>query len=318
VILEKNHIEIEAGRIGAIRVVPRENHEIAESRDNAMRFGVHLSIQGGISKMAEVAAQLGCEAVQVFSRSPRGGKAKPLDPVDISQSNSLLEANDIRPVVVHAPYFVNLASTETSKRDYSVEVLSEDLERAQALGARFVVTHIGHKQKEEDDESQEALERALGSIQEILSSYSGPVKLILENSAGQGQEIGCTFEALGFLVKNLPADRVGACFDTCHAFARGYDLTDSTKVESVLLSFDELVGLERLEVVHLNDCKRGLGSRVDRHFHIGQGAIGLEGFKAVVNSTLLAPDIPGIMETPKDGEDADKINISTVKMLRDF
>jgi len=281
-----------------------------------MRFGVHLSIQGGISKMAQAAVQLGCETVQVFSRSPRGGKAKPLDPVDISKSDALLKANDIRPLIVHAPYFVNLASIESSKRDYSVEVLSEDLHRAEVLGARFVVTHIGHKQKEEDDESQDALERALGSIREVLSSYSGPARLVLENSAGQGQEIGCTFEALGFLVKSLPPERVGACFDTCHAFARGYELSDPAKVESTLLSFDGIVGLERLDVVHLNDCKRGLGSRVDRHFHIGQGEIGLEGFRAVINSKLLPPDLPGIMETPKDSEDADKINLSTVRMLR--
>ncbi|HPV12794.1 MAG TPA: deoxyribonuclease IV [Bacillota bacterium] len=282
-----------------------------------MRFGVHLSIQGGVSKMAKTAVELGCETVQIFSRSPRGGKPKPLDPDDIYQSNALLEEKDIRPLVIHAPYFVNLGSTEVNKRDYSIEVVAQELERAEALGAKFVVTHVGHKLKEEDDEAREALERVLDAISEVLSMYSGPVKLLLENSAGQGQEIGCTFDALGFLVKSFPDDKVGACFDTCHAFARGYDLSDAAGVESVLASFDDLVGLRRLEVVHLNDSKRELGSRVDRHFHIGQGYIGLEGFRAVISSKLLPEDMPGIMETPKDSDDADKMNLTTVKMLRD-
>ncbi len=268
--------------------------------------------------MAQTAARLGCETVQIFSRSPRGGKAKEFEPGDVSMMKELFDEHNMRPLVIHAPYFMNLASDDSGKRDYSVQVLAQDLMRAEILGAGFVVTHIGHKRKEEEPEAEEVLGRVLNSIRDVLSVYSGPVKLLLENTSGQGQEIGSTFEALGSLIKALPAGMAGICFDTCHAFGQGYDLSDPGAVHNVLSSFDKLVGLETLEVVHLNDSKGALGSHRDRHAHIGHGLIGMEGFRAIINSPLLRPGMPGIMETPNDSRTAHEENLSIVKDLRGF
>lgn len=268
--------------------------------------------------MAQTAARLGCETAQIFSRSPRGGKAKEFEPGDVSMMKELFDEHNMRPLVIHAPYFMNLASNDSDKRDYSIQVLAEDLMRAETLGAAFVVTHIGHKDREEEPEAEQALARVLDSIHEALAIYSGPVKLLLENTSGQGQEIGSTFEALGSLIKAIPAGRVGTCFDTCHAFGQGYDLSDPSAVHDILSSFDKLVGLETLEVIHLNDSKGTLGSHRDRHDHIGHGSIGMEGFRAIINSPLLRPGMPGIMETPNDSPTADQDNLSTVKGLRVF
>lgn len=281
-----------------------------------MKFGVHLSIQGGMGKMAQAAIELGCETVQIFSRSPRGGKAKRLVPDDVAKMRQLFHEHQIRPLIIHAPYFVNLASTEFSKRNYSIEVLAEDLFRAETLGAEFVVTHIGHKSKDEPPNAEEALFRVVDSLKKILAMYTGPVKLLLENTAGQGQEIGSTFEALGTLIDELPRNRVGTCFDTCHAFGQGYDLSKPGAVPQTLSLFDRHVGFDTLEVIHLNDSKNSLGSHRDRHHHIGQGEIGLEGFRVLINSPQLKSDIPGIMETPSDSPTADEDNLSTVKGLR--
>jgi deoxyribonuclease-4 len=269
-----------------------------------------------MEKMAKTAIELGCETVQIFSRSPRGGKAKPLDPDDVTRMKQLLEAHDIRPLVIHAPYFVNLASVDEAKRSYSIEVLAEDLTRAEALGAGFVVTHIGHKHPDEPDDGSQALCRVIDSLNEVLDAYSGPVKLLLENTAGQGQELGAGFEELGKLVQVLPPDRVGTCFDTSHALGWGYDLSDPGMVEQIFRAYDQLVGLDTLEVMHLNDSKMPPGSRRDRHAHIGKGSIGLEGFREIINYPGLKPEIPGIMETPKDTPTADEDNLATVKALR--
>jgi deoxyribonuclease-4 len=275
-----------------------------------------MSIQGGMEKMAKTAIELGCETVQIFSRSPRGGKAKPFDAGDVARMKQLFDEHDIRPLVIHAPYYINLASVDEAKRSYSIEVLAEDLTRAEVLGASFVVTHIGHKHRDEPEDSSQALCRVIDSINRVLDTYAGPVKLLLENTAGQGRELGSAFEELGKLVHVFPPDRVGTCFDTSHAFGWGYDLSDPGNIDQIFRAYDQLVGLETLEVIHLNDSKMALGSRRDRHEHIGKGGIGLEGFRAIINYTGFKPDMPGIMETPTDTPAADEDNLATVKALR--
>lgn len=266
--------------------------------------------------MARRARRLGCETVQVFSRSPRGGKASPLDPVDVSLMRETLEEHSIRPLVVHVPYFLNLASRDEGKRRVSVDILIEDLARTEAIGGKYLVTHLGHLSPDEASESPEAVARVALSVNEALETYRGPVKILLENTAGQGREIGWRFEVLGAMLESLPQDRVGACLDTCHAFAAGYDLSSPPAVERTLREFDRLVGLERLGVVHMNDSRGDLGSHVDRHEHIGQGKIGSEGFRAILSTTLLPDDIPGILETPQDSPEADERNVKVLKGLR--
>lgn len=268
--------------------------------------------------MAERAVSLGCEAVQIFSRSPRGGKAKELSLPDVEKMKSILAENDIHPLVVHVPYFTNLASDDPEARNYSIDVLVEDLQRTETLGGRYLVTHVGHKRKDEHPESPEALARVYSSIEEVLERYRGPVKMLLENTAGMGQEIGTSFEALGALVKSFPEDRLGACLDTAHAFGAGYDLKGSEGVQKVLTAFDEHVGLSRLGAMHLNDSKNPLASRMDRHAHIGRGHLGEETFRALLGCRLLPQDLPGLLETPIDDDGDDLSNMKKIRALRDL
>jgi deoxyribonuclease-4 len=269
-----------------------------------------------MEKMAWTAASLGCEAVQVFSRSPRGGKAKALAPSDVAAARSVLADKDIWPLVVHVPYYLNLASSDPEVRGYSIDVMTEDLRRTEMLGGRFLVTHIGRKSRGEETDSPDVLARVLASADEVLRRYSGPVKVLLENTAGQGQEIGSSFEAIAALLRSLPAGRAGACLDTCHAFGAGYDFRGEAGVHQVLTAFDTVVGLSLLGAIHLNDSKGGLGSRIDRHEHIGRGQIGFEAFRALANSPLLPEDLPGLLETPVDEPGDDLANVKTMKELR--
>ena len=281
-----------------------------------MKVGIHVSIQGGMYAMAERAEHLGCETVQVFSRSPRGGKASALDPRDIEKMRETFDRCSMWPLVVHVPYFLNLASSDDEKRLASVEVLIEDLGRAETLGAKYLVTHLGHLSPGEEPESAGAIERVTRSIREALEAYRGPVKVLLENTAGQGREIGWRFEIIGEMLGNLPEDRVGACLDTCHAFAAGYDLGSKRAVETTLLEFDRYIGLDKLGVVHMNDSRGECGSHLDRHEHIGLGKIGVEGFRAILGSPLLPSNIPGILETPQESPEDDERNVKTLKSLR--
>lgn len=266
--------------------------------------------------MAQRAERLGCETVQIFSRSPRGGKASALNSRDIEKMKEMFDRYAMWPLVVHVPYFLNLASADREKRLASVEILIEDLGRSEALGAKYLVTHLGHLAPGEEPESPQAIARVTGSIQDALDAYHGPVKILLENTAGQGREIGWRFEVIGAMLENLPADRVGACLDTCHAFAAGYDLASDRAVEATLREFDRCIGLARLGVIHMNDSKGECGSRLDRHEHIGRGKIGVEGFKAILGSALLPPGIPGILETPQDFPEDDQENVTMLKSLR--
>ncbi len=266
--------------------------------------------------MAQNAVDLGCEAVQIFSRSPRGGKAKEFSEPDVAEMKAIFKERDIWPVVVHVPYFLNLASSDADKLGYSKDVLVEDLNRAETLGARYLVTHLGHKGKEETLDSVEPLTRVVLSLEDVLSRYSGPVKILLENTAGQGQEVGTSLEALASILASLPKDRVGACLDTCHAFAAGYDLRTPEDVDSVLDLFDGTIGLSNLGAVHLNDCKSELGGHLDRHERIGLGRIGTPGLAALINSSKLPPDLPGLLETPFDTPDVAKASVEAVKNLR--
>ena len=269
-----------------------------------------------MAKMAQRAVDLGCEAVQIFSRSPRGGNARELSEPDVAQMKAIFEASDIWPLVVHVPYFLNLASSDPDKVGYSRDVLVEDLNRAEMLGARYVITHLGHKAKDEAADSVEPLDRVVSSLEDVLGRYAGPVKILLENTAGQGQEIGTSFEDFAAILASLPEDRVGACLDTCHAFAGGYDLRTPEGVGSVLTRFDETVGLSNLGALHLNDCKSELGGHLDRHEKIGLGTIGTSAFDALINSRALPFDLPGLLETPFDTLDDAKASVEAVKSLR--
>jgi len=283
-----------------------------------MRIGAHLSISRGLGEMAREAVTLGCEAVQVFSRSPRGGKARPLAGDELTEMKGVFEEAGIRPLVVHVPYFLNLASDDEHTYSYTTSVLVEDMERAGKMGAEFLVTHLGHRPARDDGRGLEtALDRVARAIQTALKENPGvDVRLLLENTAGQSREIGCSLEEVAAVFARVGRpDRTGICVDTCHAFAAGYDLRDERAVDDFIEQFNRAIGIEHLYAMHLNDAMHPLGSRRDRHQHIGHGHIGLTGFSAILNHPMLK-HLPGVIETPVDSEESNARNLSILRTLR--
>ncbi|HHV78917.1 MAG TPA: deoxyribonuclease IV [Firmicutes bacterium] len=278
------------------------------------RIGIHLSIGRGFKAMASQAAGLKCEAVQVFSRSPRGGRPKPLNLDDVRQMKDQLGRSNIEPLVVHVPYFVNLAAEADDIFTYSVETLALDLERASDLGAAYVVTHIGHGNPNGTFDPYErvahAIELAMGRAKQAQG-----VSLLLENSAGQGKELGFRWDEIRRVLELTPY-RLGICLDTCHAFAAGYDLKTPEGLSEVLREIDRGIGLGRLKLVHANDSKGSLGSHVDRHEHIGEGHIGLEGFSLMLHTEELQ-ELPFILETPVDDEESNRKNLEAMRRARE-
>ena len=284
-----------------------------------MRFGFHISIAGGFSKVVERALKKKCETIQLFSRNPRGWRYGPLDSKEIETFKRDIASSGLYPIFIHLPYLPNLASRKEEFYQSSISSLVEELKRSEVLGAEFVITHIG---KRLDTSEEEGIKRVAHAINSAFDSVKNGITLLLENTAGQGTEIGYLFpqirEILDRIVKN---DRLGVCLDTAHAFGSGYDLSTEKGVEKTFQEFDEIIGLDRLKGLHLNDSLAPRGSRKDRHWHIGKGEIGLEGFRSIVNHPALT-HIPGIMETPRDPEthsgDADDLrNMRVLRKLRE-
>lgn len=283
-----------------------------------MKIGAHLSIGKGFAAMARAATMMGCEAVQVFSRSPRGGVAKILDPLDISKMKTHLEQGDVEPLVVHVPYFVNLCSDNVQTYDYSIEVICQEISRAEMLGAKYVITHFGHGNAGEAEKN--LIVRAISTI--LDRTKDSKVGLLLENAAGQGKEMGYRFSEIAEVIRLVrDHQRLGICLDTCHAFAAGYDVTTVEGIKDTLSDIGESLGLERLRLVHANDSKTDLGSRIDRHEHIGRGKIGESGFEALVDTLKKAlsglSPLVFIIETPVDNADSNLVNVRTLKNIRE-
>jgi deoxyribonuclease-4 len=278
----------------------------------SMRFGFHISIAGGFSKVVGRTTALGCETIQLFSRNPRGWKYSPLDEEDVVQFRKDVEEAEIYPIVVHMPYLPNLAHSQGEHFSKSVEALIEDLNRCQTLGAHYLVTHVGKRMDSSEEEGVQSVVKALNTA---FRKVKNEVLVLLENTAGQGSEIGYTFHHIQEIIRSVnDPERLGVCFDTSHGFEAGYDVATKSGLNTMLKEFDEKIGLNRLRVLHLNDSKTLFGSRVDRHWHIGQGEIGLEGFRLIVNHPKLK-HLPGIMETPKKEEGDDIRNMKTIRGL---
>jgi deoxyribonuclease-4 len=277
-----------------------------------MRFGFHLSIAGGFSKVFEKAGKRGCETIQFFSRNPRGWRYGPLDKEDVRLFRTTLPSSGLFPVFLHMPYLPNLASRASKFYARSVGSLITELERAEQLGAHYLILHLGHRMEATKEEAIDAVCEGLGHA---LESRTSPVILLLENTAGQGSEIGSTFEEIGKIIRGVEKNkRIGVCLDTAHAFAAGYDLSRKDGVEQALEFFDRHIGMSRLQLLHLNDSKTPLGSGADRHWHIGEGHIGLKGFRSLVNHPLLR-SLPGIMETPRKDTVEDVKNMGVIRSL---
>jgi deoxyribonuclease-4 len=276
-----------------------------------MRLGLHLSIQGSIDRVVDRGLERGCNTFQMFSRNPRGWRSKKLSSLEVESFRRKLGESGIWPVVIHTPYLLNLASPRDDVYSKSVALLKDELRRASELGVPYVVTHLGSHL---GYGKMRGFRRIVEAVNDCFSSVENDVFLLLENTAGTKNSMGSSFEDIEYILSRIEVgERVGVCFDTSHAFASGYDLVSRGAVQHTLERFDEVIGLDKLRLVHLNDSKGALGSRVDRHEHIGLGKIGEDGFRNILQSPL--GQLPLILETPVDGRRTDMGNLEKVRDL---
>lgn len=275
-----------------------------------IRLGVHVSIGKGLAGAFDQAQALGCDGFQIFVANPRGWARKPLNETEIAKFKSKRKATQFWPVVVHLAYLPNPASDDPELYEKSVNTLAEEFSRANLLEADFFVFHPG-----KNKDRQTGIKRIIQAVNLVLTQINGPTMMLFENQAGAGGEIAEGFGDLKELIAGVEhQDRVGICFDTCHAFVAGYDLRNPSGWEKTLKDFDQLIGLDKLKLFHLNDAMGDLGSHLDRHQHIGDGMIGLEGFEYLVNHPQLAK-IPGILETPQVTAEDDLRNLATLRKM---
>lgn len=277
-----------------------------------MRFGFHISIAGGFSKVVQRARVCRCQTIQIFSRNPRGWNSTDFNEKDVAVFKKELREAAISPVFIHLPYLPNLATRRSRFYDRSLRVLAEDLRRAETLSASYLIMHMGSRL---DSTEQEAINTLAESINRVFREVENHIILLLENTSGQGTQIGSRFEEISAVIEKVENQRrIGVCLDTAHAFGAGYDISSRKGLDATIRELHRFVGLERLFLIHLNDTKVPLGSRKDRHWHIGKGHIGIEGFRNIVNDSRLS-HLPGIMETPRKNDHDDLKNMSIIQSL---
>ncbi len=280
-----------------------------------MKIGCHISIAGGAFNAPERAAELGCEVFQIFTRSPQGGPAPKLTSEALKQFSHATEKHKQSAWVVHTPYYINFASTNPRIAKGSAAIIREELERASKLGASFLMTHLGSGK---DVTKDVAKKMVIDGLSTAVDGYTGATVFCLEIAAGAGSVLGGTFEEIGEYIRAIEKgntklkNTIGVCFDTCHAFASGYDLRDAKSVAATMKEFDKHIGLNRLKLVHANDSKFELGQKKDRHEHIGQGKIGLAGFKAMAKHPTLKK-VDWYLETEPEGVAQDIISLKKLR-----
>jgi deoxyribonuclease-4 len=216
-----------------------------------MRFGFHISIAGGFSKVVERAHARGCETIQFFSRSPRGWKYSPLNKEETEAFRSSVQSSALFPIFLHMPYLPNIASFKSKFYKRSIHSIAADLQRAEQLGAQYLIIHIGHRMESSEDQAIEAVSQG---IDQAFEKVKNGVMLLMENTAGQGTEIGYTFDQIKKIIEGVrDHQRTGVCLDTAHTFEAGYDLSDKNGMDRTLEKFDQTIGLKRLRLLHLND-----------------------------------------------------------------
>ncbi|MFH0935374.1 MAG: deoxyribonuclease IV [Candidatus Omnitrophota bacterium] len=280
-----------------------------------MRLGVHVSAAGRIYGAVERSHSLGCNTMQFFSRNPQQWRGEHyLETGDINEFIRRSRNYRIEPVFIHIPYLINLASPNPRLYEASIEAYIEDILEAHLLKADYIVTHMGSHKETSEEAGLKRLSQALNRI--IKKTANTKVGILLENTSGSGSWLGYKFMHQRIVFDAL-ADkkRLGLCFDTAHAYLAGYDISTKDGLEEVLEEIDKTVGLQYLKLIHLNDAKGPLGSKHDRHEHIGKGNIGLAGMRRIINHPRLRK-LPFILETPREDEEANKIDLATVKRLR--
>jgi deoxyribonuclease-4 len=279
-------------------------------------LGAHMSIAGGYYKAAELAGQCHCNCVQIFTKNNNQWRAKQISDEDVERFRTRLGELHLLHPLSHSSYLINLASPDAELWKKSIDAMIIELHRAERLGIPFVVVHPGSFTTSSE---QAGINRVARALDEIHAQTRGiTAGCLLENTAGQGSNLGWRFEQLAAILDRVQdPDRVGVCFDTCHAFAAGYPMGTEKEYKSTMRQFNRIIGIKRLKAFHLNDSKRELGSRVDRHQHIGHGCLGLEPFRRLLND-LRFRMTPMYLETPKEklnGEDWDVINLRTLRGL---
>jgi deoxyribonuclease IV len=283
---------------------------------NELLAGAHMSIAGGMHLAFQRGKQVGCKTIQIFLKSSNQWKAKPLTEEDRKLFLQAHRKSGIDPVLAHDSYLINLASPDRSLRRKSLHAFMEEMKRANYLGVPLLIMHPGAHM---GAGIKAGVDRAANELRHALDSVEPPVAVLVENTAGQGSSIGSRLEQLAAILEQAGnPDRIGVCLDTCHAFAAGYDIRTEEGYDQTMREFDQLIGLGKIRAFHLNDSKRELGCRVDRHTHIGKGCIGLDAFRCLVNDARFAA-IPKILETPKGDENReDKRNLATLRKLLDW
>ena len=286
-------------------------------------FGVHESISGGHDKAVVAAAESGFDCVQIFSKNSSQWHAAPLTDQEGERFQRILRDRNVHCPLVHDSYLINLASGKEELRQKSIAAFTDEMARTAVLGIPWIVMHPGSPTGDESDNAEEnGLRRIADAFNTIFEQSKTSVNVLLETTAGQGSNLGWKFEHLARIIELVSSpDRFGVCVDTCHITAAGYSLATPKEYEATFELFDNIVGLDRVKAFHLNDSVKGIGSRVDRHAHIGHGSLGLEPFRFLVNDARFA-DLPMYLETPKgtiewNGEKLnwDVINLRTLKSL---
>jgi len=277
-----------------------------------VRIGFHVSVGGGLQRALREAQLRRCQTIQLFSAAPSVWKRRTHDAAEDRAFVEGCAGADISPIFVHAPYLLNLASADTALWEQSISVLRHELDSADRWGAEGVIIHLGSAG---EDPVEAGMQRVVKALKQAREGHCGEARIILENSAGQGNSVGHTLEQIGQIIEQAGAERLGVCIDTAHAFAAGYDLRTVQGLPAMLGQAEEAFGLPMLRLVHLNDSKSTLGSRVDRHEHIGRGQIGREGFRAVLSHPLLA-QMPFIMETPKQVKHELEDDLTNLRRVR--
>ncbi|MBI4537708.1 MAG: deoxyribonuclease IV [candidate division NC10 bacterium] len=288
---------------------------LSARRASVVRLGAHMSIAGGVDKAPLRGREAGCDTIQVFTKSNRQWAAKPLTDEQVRAYKDNLAATGIGPVVAHTCYLINLAAPSVSVWRRSVASFRDEMERAERLGIPYLVTHPGSHLGAGEAEGVARVAEALNALHAALPESA--LLVLLEATAGQGTSLGRRFEEIAAILERVEArERLGVCLDTCHLFAAGYDLRTPTGYAKTMGELAACVGLKRVKAIHLNDSKAGLGSRVDRHTHIGEGALGTGAFRLLLNDRRFRR-VPMILETPKDGDGvaADRRNLARLRRL---
>lgn len=279
-------------------------------------IGVHVSISGGVRNAPLRGHELGCACVQIFTKSNMQWAVRPLEKTDIEEFKSNCAKFEIDPVMAHDSYLINLCATDPALAQKSFESFVVELQRCQQLGIPGLIMHPGSHTGAGEEAGLRNVIKAVNDAIALTSDSS--VRVLFEATAGQGSNLGHRFEQLAQLVEGVAhPERVGVCLDTCHIFAAGYDIRTATGYRQVMEEFDKIVGLRHLRAFHFNDAKGELGSRLDRHEHIGQGKLGAEAFSFILRDPRFE-DVPKLLETPKGKkgkEDWDAVNLATLRRL---